>query len=226
MPRSGTTLTEQILAAYPQVKAGGERQDFQHLSATLPGYPEGLESLPRDWARDQGERILQSMTGDDPSQRYATNKSPGNYAFIGLILWIFPRARVIYCRRDPREIGLSCYEQNFRSGLSYAYNLEHFAFAYKQHHRIMEHWLDVAPVDIHIVDYERMVSEPEVIARGMVEYCELEWDPQCLDTSKVTRPIETASVWQVRQPINTGSLGKWKRYERQLQPMIEALGLA
>jgi hypothetical protein len=84
----------------------------------------------------------------------------------------------------------------------------------------------VVPLDIHVIDYEALVGAPDTIARGMVEYCGLEWDPQCLDTSKVSRPVETASAWQVRQPINTGSLDKWKRYEHRLQPMIEALGLA
>ncbi len=226
MPRSGTTLSEQILAAYQDVNPRGERQDFQHLSATMRGYPDHLGELPRSWAREQGERILLAMQSGDDGVRHVTNKSPGNYAFLGLISWIFPNAKIIYCRRDPRDIGLSCFEQNFRSGLSYAYDLERFAFAYKQHDRIMKHWLSVAPIDIHVIDYERLVDDPGVIARGMVEHCGLEWDPQCLDTSKVTRPIETASVWQVRQPINKGSLGKWKRYERQLQPMIKALGLA
>ena len=225
MPRSGTTLSEQILAAYGEVRARGERQDFQHLSATLAMYPDRLTDLPPTWAKDQGNRILQAMQSGAEPTRHVTNKSPGNYAFVGLIAWIFPNAKIIYCRRDPREIGLSCYEQNFRSGLSYAYDLEHFAIAFKQQSRIMEHWLEVSPIDIHIVDYEQLVGSPDAIARGMVEYCGLEWDPQCLDTSKVTRPIETASAWQARQPINTGSLGKWKRYERQLQPMIEALGL-
>lgn len=225
MPRSGTTLSEQILAAYDEVRARGERQDFQHLSATLAMYPDKVHELPSSWAHDQGTRILQAMQAGAEPARHVTNKSPGNYAFVGLIAWIFPNAKIIYCRRDPREIGLSCFEQNFRSGLSYAYDLEHFAFAYKQQNRIMEHWLEVSPINIHIVDYEQLVGNPGVIARGMVEYCGLEWDPQCLDTSKVTRPIETASAWQARQPINTGSLGKWKRYERQLQPMIEALGL-
>lgn len=224
MPRSGTTLSEQILAAYDEVRARGERQDFQHLSATLADYPDRVAEIPPSWAEEQGARILQAMQSGGAPTRHVTNKSPGNYAFVGLIAWIFPNAKIIYCRRDPREIGLSCFEQNFRSGLSYAYDLEHFAVAYKQQSRIMNHWLDVSPIDIHIVDYERLVGQPDVIARGMVEYCGLEWDPQCLDTSKVTRPIETASAWQARQPINTGSLGKWKRYERQLQPMIEALG--
>lgn len=225
MPRSGTTLTEQILATYPEVKACGEQQDFQNLVATLPNYPDNLDALSPGWAREQGERILKRMIGDAPEARFATNKSPGNYGFIGLIAWIFPRSKVIYCKRDPRDIGLSSFEQNFRSGLSFTYDLEAFGFAYKQHERIMAHWSEVAPIEIHEVEYERLVTEPESAARPMVEFCGLEWTPECLNTTAVDRPIETASVWQVRQPINKGSVGKWKRYERHLEPMIKALGL-
>jgi len=225
MPRSGTTLTEQILATYAEVKPCGEQQDFQNLVASLPNYPDNLNELAPDWARDQGARILKRMVGDAPHARFATNKSPGNYAFIGLIAWIFPRSKIIYCRRDPRDIGLSSFEQNFRSGLSFTYDLEAFGFAYKQHERIMAHWSEVAPLDIHEIDYERLVTEPETVARPMVEFCGLEWTPDCLNTSGVERPIETASVWQVRQPINKGSVGKWKRYERHLEPMIKALGM-
>ena len=225
MPRSGTTLTEQILATYPEVKACGEQQDFQNLVASLPSYPDNLDALSPDWAREQGERILERMIGDAPHARFATNKSPGNYGFIGLIAWIFPRSKIIYCRRDPRDIGLSSFEQNFRSGLSFTYDLEAFGFAYKQHERIMSHWLEVAPIEIHEVEYEQLVTEPESAARPMVEFCGLEWTPECLNTTAVDRPIETASVWQVRQPINKGSVGKWKRYERHLEPMIKALGM-
>jgi len=225
MPRSGTTLSEQILASYPEVKACGEQQDFQRLVAALPDYPEHLDDLPSSWARQQGERILEAMIGDAPDARFATNKSPGNYAFIGLITWLFPNARIIYCKRDPRDIGLSSFEQNFRAGLSFTYDLAAFGFAYRQHERIMQHWKDTAPVDIHVVEYERLVSEPDTVARDMVEFCGLRWTPECLDMARVNRPIETASVWQVRQPINKGSIGKWKRYERHLEPMLKALGM-
>lgn len=225
MPRSGTTLCEQILAAYDHVKPCGERADFQRIWLAQPDYPKRLGELPPSWARENGERILNLMTGNAADVKIATNKSPGNYSFIGLIAWIFPRARIIYCKRDPRDIGLSSFEQNFQSGLSFTYDLEAFAFAYRQHERVMRHWMDVAPLDIHVVDYERLVSHTEATARPLIEFCGLEWRAECLDTGRVTRPIETASVWQVRQPINKGSVGKWKRYERQLKPMLDALGV-
>ena len=139
----------------------GSSRIFNASLQLLPDYPEHLDDLPSSWARQQGERILEAMIGDAPDARFATNKSPGNYAFIGLITWLFPNARIIYCKRDPRDIGLSSFEQNFRAGLSFTYDLAAFGFAYRQHERIMQHWKDCAPVDIHVVEYERLVSEPE-----------------------------------------------------------------
>ncbi len=223
MPRSGTTLTEQILATYPNVNPCGERQDFQELAQRLENYPSALPSYPEDWAKAQGERILNLMLQGNPGARYATNKSPGNYAFIGLIAWLFPNAKIIYCKRDPRDIGLSSFEQNFRSGLSYSYDLVAFAHAYRAHERLMEHWYEFSPIPIYTVAYKELVSDPETAARGMIEYCGLEWHARSLQTEDVERPIGTASVWQVRQPINKGSLDKWKRYEAHLKPMIDAL---
>ena len=225
MPRSGTTLVEQLLAAYETVQPCGEQQDFQHLAASLKGYPDNLDVLPADWARAEGERILAKMLDGHADARIATNKSPGNYAYIGLIAWIFPQARIVYCKRDPRDIGLSSFEQNFHGGLSYTYELEAFALAYLEHERIMRHWMELAPVGIHVVEYEKLVADQEREARAMVEFCGLEWSPDCLDTTAVKRPIETASMWQARQPISMASVGKWKRYEHQLQPMIRALGM-
>lgn len=224
MPRSGTTLTEQILAFYPEVAACGERQDMKLLAGRIDGYPEGIRALPADWARPQAGDILSKMLPRGSTARFATNKLPGNYAFIGLIAILFPRARIVYCRRDPRDIGFSSLEQNFRSGLSFTYDQLAFVEAYRQHLRLMRHWFEVSPIPIHTLCYEELASDPEATARLMIEYCGLEWRPGALNTHEVSRPIETASLWQVRQPINTGSLGKWKRYERHLQPMIEALG--
>ena len=225
MPRSGTTLTEQILAGYEPVRAGGERQDFQKLARSIGDYPNAALELPTDWACWNGERILEDMMGGDRIAHFATNKSPGNYTLIGLIAWVFPNARIIYCKRDPRETGFSCFEQNFRSGLNFSYDLEAFGQVYRHHQRLMDHWREVCPVAIHTVSYDDMTNEPENTARALIEYCGLEWNPACLDTASVDRAIDTASVWQVRQPINTRSLGRWRRYEAQLQPMIHALGL-
>lgn len=226
MPRSGTTLTEQILAGYREVHAGGERLDFNMLAQGVPGYPDAVAALGADWARANAEAILGAMrTGAPPDARLFTNKAPGNYVFIGLIAWLFPKAKVIYCRRDPRDIGLSCFEQHFRQGLSFTYDLAAFGMAYRQHERIMAHWRSVSPIDFLEVEYEKLVTSPESQARRLVEHCGLDWRPDCLTPEKVERAVETASLWQVRQPINARSVGKWRRYERQLRPMIEALGL-
>ncbi|WP_342642368.1 tetratricopeptide repeat-containing sulfotransferase family protein [Rhodoligotrophos ferricapiens] len=223
MPRSGTTLVEQILAAYPQVHAGGERNDLNKLARSMSGYPEQAGILASDWALTAAQQVFAQMRQASPDKPWATNKAPGNYMFIGLIAWLFPKARIVYCKRDPLDTGLSCFEQNFSLDITFSTDLRAFAHAYRLHERLMEHWFNASPVPIHTVEYEALVRDPEPNARALVDYVGLEWDPSCLRTDEVDRPIDTASVWQVRQPINAGSVGKWRRYERELAPLIEAL---
>ncbi|WP_137390677.1 tetratricopeptide repeat-containing sulfotransferase family protein [Rhodoligotrophos defluvii] len=223
MPRSGTTLVEQILAAYPQVHPGGERNDLNRLARSMSGYPEQAGIVASDWARGNALEIFADMRAEAPEKPFATNKAPGNYMFIGLIAWLFPRARIIYCKRDPLDNGLSCFEQNFELDISFSTDLRAFAHAYRLHERLMSHWFRASPVPIHTVAYEALVREPEPHARALVDYVGLPWDAECLSTEHRDRPIDTASVWQVRQPINAGAIGKWRRYERELAPLIEAL---
>ncbi|QPC41803.1 sulfotransferase [Kaustia mangrovi] len=224
LPRSGTTLVEQILAGYDSVLALGERDDLPRIARTISGYPEQAGTFGSDWARETGEALLAQMFADRPDARFATNKSPGNYLFIGLISWLFPRARIVHCRRDPRDTGLSCFEQNFDQGVAFSYDLEAFAAVSRLHDRLMAHWHAHAPVAIHTVDYEALVADPEPHARALVDHVGLDWTPDCLRPQDVDRPIDTASVWQARQPINTRSIGKWKRYERHLGPLLQLAG--
>jgi hypothetical protein len=177
--------------------------------------------MPEGWAREAGGRIFAAMTADAPRARLATNKTPANYQHCGLISMLFPRARIIYCRRDPRDVGLSIFAQDFRDGIDYAYDLGDIAFVYGQHMRYMRHWFDVLPMRIHTVDYESLVHDPVPEARAVVDYCGLEWDDRCVATHEVRRPVHTASVWQVSQPIYTASVGKWKNYERRLGAFIK-----
>ncbi|MGF7161397.1 tetratricopeptide (TPR) repeat protein [Rhodoligotrophos appendicifer] len=223
MPRSGTTLVEQILAAYPEVHAGGERNDLTKIAARMNGYPEFAGLMDSEWAERTGSTLLTAMRSEAPEKRFATNKAPGNYMFIGLIAWLFPRARIVYCKRDPMDNGLSCFEQNFELELTFATDLNAFAHAYRLHERMMAHWMSTSPVSIHQVQYETLVSDPAPFARDLVRYIGLEWNEDCLQTERLERPIDTASVWQVRQPINASSIGKWKRYERELAPLAALL---
>ncbi len=142
---------------------------------------------------------------------------------VGLISLLLPNAKIIWCKRNPMDNCLSCYEQHFSSAWNFTYSLEGLGVAYRQHERIMRHWMDVCPIPVHTVHYEELVSEPEQTARAMLDYVGLEWDSASLNPEQVDSNIATASLWQARQPINTGSVERWRKYEKQLQPLIKAL---
>lgn len=224
LPRSGTTLVEQILAACADVAALGERDDIQRVARDIAGYPEAAGALASAWAAETGETLLDEMFSQAPTARFATNKSPGNAMFVGLIAWLFPHARIIECRRDPRDTGLSCFEQNFDQGVAFSYDLDAFAAVYRLHEELMAHWHAHCPIAIHTVDYEALVADPEPHARALVDHVGLDWTPDCLAPERVDRPIDTASVWQVRQPITARSVGKWKRYEQHLGALLALRG--
>ncbi len=223
MPRSGTTLCEQILASYDTVFAGGERLDFQNMIAEIPDYPEFVLRAPPGWAKSKSAEILEAMHKASNGEAMITNKTPGNYLCVGLIRWFMPNARFIHCMRDYRDNAISCFEQNFQSGQSFTYDLKAFAIAYRQYRRVMAHWHEVLPGQILDIGYEDLVNEPERVSKEIVSFCGLEWSPSCLETHKVDRSITTASFWQVRQPINTGSVGKWRNYESQLSEFLRAM---
>jgi len=223
MPRSGTTLTEQILAAHPAVLAGDERGDILDLRRGIAGYPHGVEALAPGWAKAAGAKIRAAMFEGAAGERLATDKLPGNYMNLGLIAWILPDAKFIYCKRDPHDNALSLYEQNFGANLPYATDLEACGHMYREHLRIMRHWHEAGLV-IHTVDYDALVADPEPHIRALVAFAGLDWHEGCLTPQDVKRGVATASVWQVRQPISKGSLGKWKRFARQLEPFTRALG--
>lgn len=223
MPRSGTTLTERILAAHPDIHGGGERRNIPHILETLKDYPEEITEQSGDWVQEYGEIVFASMFEDANGAKFATDKLPGNYGPLGLIALILPKAKIIYCKRNPIDNCLSCYEQQFGDGLRYSFSFEGLAAAYKQHERYMQHWFDVCPIPIHTVEYEELATNPEPVSRSMIEYIGLEWNEACLKPESVGNSIATASVWQARQPINTSSVDRWRRYGTELEPLIKAL---
>jgi tetratricopeptide (TPR) repeat protein len=223
MPRSGTTLTEQILAAHPKVYAGGERQDVARARLQVPGWPEGFRDLAPEAIARLGGELLAKMRAKAAGTDLATDKTPGNYVFLGLIASLLPNARLVYVRRHPGGNMLSLYEQNFLRGLNYSYDLATIAEVYKAHLDIMRHWTQTCGMPIHTVDYEALVSDPEPHIRALLAFLGLEFHPDCLRPEQVGRVVKTSSVWQVRQPIGTGSLARWKRYERQLAPYLSTL---
>lgn len=223
MPRSGTTLTEQILSAVPGVYAGGEQLVVGDFIKTLEKYPDSLAGQSREWIRDKAQQVLDGLrqhAGDAP---YVTDKTPGNYLCLGLLALLFPKAKFVHCVRDLRDVGFSCYEQHFNDGLTFVYSFDGIAHTAHCYRRIMEHWKSVVPIEIYDSVYENLVANPVEEGKKLVEFCGFEWNDAYLDTARVERPVQTASVWQVRQPINTSAVAKWRLYEKQLEPLLSQL---
>ncbi|HEV3080042.1 MAG TPA: sulfotransferase [Gemmataceae bacterium] len=230
MPRSGTSLVEQILASHPHVFGSGERSDIQHLAMAIrqqlhisASYPECLASLDSETTAALADSHVQRLQSVGGHALRVVDKMPGNFHFLGLIATLFPRARIIHCRRDPLDTCVSCFCQNFRS-LNYAQSLEDLGAHYRQYERLMAHWHAVLPMAIHDVCYEQLVSDPDTVMRDLVAFLGLEWNDRCRQFHENRRAISTPSKFQVRQPLFARSVGRWKRFEAHLQPLLEALG--
>jgi tetratricopeptide (TPR) repeat protein len=230
MPRSGTSLVEQILASHSAVFAAGELNHLKQFSTDLPAelgspaeYPECLSRLDQASGRrlaDQYVAGLRRLGGDRPR---ITDKMPMNFHHLGLIATLWPRAPIIHCRRDLRDVCWSCYFQNFRD-VHFACDLTSLAGYARQYERLMAHWTEVLPVPILEVHYEDVVTDLEKASRRIVEFCGLPWQETCLNFYATRRTVRTASNRQVRQPLYTSSVGYWKNYQRHLGPLLEALG--
>jgi tetratricopeptide (TPR) repeat protein len=227
MPRSGSTLTEQILASHPDVFAGGERQDLSLVIEQLcteldEPYPSCIRCLDREVIDDLGKRYLARVSELFEGHARFADKQLFNYREIGLITTIFPKAKIIHCHRDALDSCVSCYCKNL-VGCPFAHDLRTLGHMYRQYERLMSYWHSVLPGRILDVQYEDMVTDPETQIRRLLEHCELTWHPGCLNPHETKRPVNTASATQVNSPINTRSIGRWKNYEKHLGPLIEAL---
>lgn len=141
-----------------------------------------------------------------------------------MIALMFPKARIVHCRRDPLDTCVSCYFQNFARGQEYSFDLRELGRFYRDYRRLMAHWAEVLPVAVLEVPYEALVADQEQVSRALLAFCGLDWDPACADFHRTDRPVRTASRWQVRQPMYRSSVARWRRYEKHLQPLIETLG--
>ena len=231
LPRSGTTLTEQILASHPRVYGAGElnllKQDFDALpgavAADLPPV-ECLARLDDKAARQLATAHLARLAERDAAADRVVDKMPENYLYLGLLAVLFPRARIIHCRRDLRDVAVSCWMTHFRH-IRWAADHEHIAARFADYRRIMGHWRRGLPAPVLEVDYEETVADLEGVARRLVSWCGLEWDPACLAFHETARPVRTASVTQVRQPVYSRSVARWKHYEAHLAPLMDRLDL-
>ena len=225
MPRSGTTLVEQIAASHAQVFGAGERNDVRAIVGRLEAAAGTLRPATWDLAAITREATahrekLRALGGD---ARRVIDKMPDNAEFLGPIALLFPRARVIVCRRDPRDVGLSCYMQHFGDNLPWATSLAEIAARAQAFDALIAHWRAVLPLDILEVQYEDLVDDLEAQSRRLIAFLGLDWDPACLAFHQTERVVMTASLWQVRQPLFTSSVGRWRHYREHLRPLLAGL---
>ena len=233
MPRSGTTLVEQIIASHPQVFAGGELQFFLKTALELSSiletdlnYPECAGSIHAETAKNIGAVYLKKareLKGFSKHHGRMTDKNPFNFLHLGLIFLVFPRARFIHCQRHPLDTCLSVFFHKFTVGNDFAYDLREVGSYYGEYQRLMAHWGSVLPARIFELKYEDLVRRQEDISREVLAFCGLKWDPRCLDFHQNKRAVFTGSTWQVRQPIYSTSCGRWQHYDRFIGPLKEVL---
>lgn len=232
MPRSGTTLVEQILASHPLVFGAGELETMKQLVEKLPAttnssgpYPFCLDALRQENLQALADEFMRQVLALSAGAQVAriTDKMPHNFQHIGLIRLLFPESPIIHCVRDPMDTCLSIYFHDFAGRHPYAYDLESLGHYYRQYQRLMAHWREVLQVPMFEVRYEEMVADQERVSRALVDFCGLGWDERCLRFHKTERLVNTASYQQVRKPIYKSSAGRWRNYERYLRPLQEAL---
>ncbi len=216
MPRSGSTLTEQVLASHPDVFGAGELVDLSNYDNK---HNDNLEG----YLKEIGEGYCKGLREYHPTAKRITDKMPGNFMRIGVILTSMPNAKIIHTKRNAIDTCLSCYKQLFSRGQYWSYDLEEMAHYYKEYEAMMAYWLEVFPDQIYEIQYEETVNDFENQARALIDYVGLEWNDACLTPHKTKRPILTASKGQVVKPVYKTSVKSYERYEDQLQPLINAL---
>jgi tetratricopeptide (TPR) repeat protein len=231
MPRSGSTLIEQILTSHPDVQGAGEVRELEAAindvarTGNNPGpYPECVLALDGMDLRRIGQAYLLRLQAPAAEQIRVTDKMPGNFAHIGLIRKILPNARIVHTVRNPMDTCFSCYAQLFTRGIDYSYDLAEMGRYYRAYTDLMAHWRSVLPSGGMLdVVYEDVLDDPEGQARRLLDYCGLTWDSRCLDFHRNSRTVKTASAVQVRKPLFRSSVQRWRRYEPWLAPLMKEL---
>ena len=229
MPRSGTTLVEQLLASHPDVFGAGEQRmlpDFINTGRAGRDFPTNVTALGRAEWRALGADYVERLQALAPLAARITDKLPLNFQLVGLIRLALPNARIVHVTRDPLDTCLSCYSTLFEDdGLDFSCDLTDLGRYYRGYRSLMDHWQDVLSAGVILeVRYERLVDDLETEAHRLIDYCGLVWDERCLEFHKTDRPVETASLLQVRRPLYTTSVGRAARYAPWLEPLRRPLG--
>lgn len=223
MPRSGTTLVEQIVAAHSGIETAGELDLIEDLCGSMRDFPGAVANLQDQSLVQLAKTYLAGTTARCPDASQVIDKMPFNYMFLGFIYLLFPGARIIHCRRNLLDIGVSCFFQGFEKPHAWSSDLAHLGYYLKSYRSLMDHWSRVLPDVALEVDYEDLASDPENIGRQIMNYVGVDWDPRSLLFHERGSNVTTASKWQVREPVYTRSIGRWRHFENQLKPMIDAI---
>jgi tetratricopeptide (TPR) repeat protein len=223
MPRSGTTLVEQIAASHTRVFGAGERKDIERITDELAPHQGSVAPWLAERVRRLADEQLERLHTLGGGAERVIDKMPDNILHLGTIATLYPKARIIFCRRDPRDVCLSCYFQKFMEGHEYSYDLADCAQRYLETARVAERWRRVLPLAMLEVSYETLVENLEQEARRLIAFLGLDWETACLDFHRTERSVVNASAWQVRQPLYQRSVGRWKHYERHLSPLLDVL---
>ena len=229
MPRSGTSLVEQILSSHNKVYGAGELYDLQQAILTsnpkiaYHRFPDHLDQLDWNEFAQFGINYVKRLREYSHHAYHITDKIPANFLYIGMIKLILPNARVIHCQRNPIDTCLSCFKNRFALGHRFSYNLQELGKYYQLYKQLMSHWNDVLPDYIFHFQYEDLIADQEKQTRLLLEYCGLEWEESCLLFHQTERLVRTMSSLQVRRPLYSDSVGLWRKYEGQLQPLISML---
>lgn len=234
MPRSGTSLIEQILSSHPQIFGGGELSLFEQATEATraalprsPPFPDMLLSMSAEHFRALGALYLEKLRRRAPGAARITDKLPANFLFTGLIHLALPNATIIHVVRDPLDTCVSCFSVHFTRGQAHTYDLAELGRYFRHYQALMAHWRQVLPPGrILDLNYEELVSDLEGVARRLIAHCGLAWDARCLDFHRSERSVRTASATQVRLPIYKTSVGRWRKYESFLGPLLAELAPA
>jgi hypothetical protein len=238
MPRSGTTLVEQILGSHSQVFGAGELSLVPALIQKLSGwerkmgtrrdFPDCIDDMGAEESRRFAGKHLEELRSYAPDAQRIVDKLPHNFEHVGLIKLLFPNAKILHLKREPRDVAMSNYFVDYAAkfgGMGFAYDLSWIGEQLVDHQRLMDHWETVFPGEILDVDYDLLVEDVEGWARKIIDYLELPWEDGVLSFQELERAVKTASVWQVRQPVYTTSKAKWKRYADHLGSLEAALAV-
>ncbi len=231
MPRSGTTLTETILGSHPDVYPAGELPDLNrtfsiNASRAEGGFVTNADRMSAEALGECAQDYVDVIRKIAPGSARVSDKMPANYRLVGFIHALMPNAKIIHIQRDPLDTCLSNYTKLFRHSLYQTYDQQELGRYYNGYLKVMQHWREVLPEDaIYELEYEKLVSDNEAEVCRVLEYCGLEWDNACIEFFKTKRNVRTASVTQVRQPIYTSSVQRWRRYEKHLGPLMKVLGV-